>query len=199
MLSGAILTGDVVRLLYPHPEFYTCLYCYAGESTAQMQGSGRYKLHSSLMKHLKHIHPAAKVEWGCPDRSSIGRGHCPLKSVKEHFGKHHSARQSTVRVAATTASPVTRTDNAVTATTAMTITTITRNAATTTTTIGTTAAAGPSRQPPFAQQRSDFPTAPGSLSLQRHRPMQKTLNWTATTRTATTTVTETTCNLLDGT
>ena len=51
MLSGVILTGDVVRLLYLHPEFYTCPFCYAGESAAMMQGSGRYKLYSSLINH----------------------------------------------------------------------------------------------------------------------------------------------------
>ena len=62
-------------------------------------------------------------------------------------------------------------------------TTTTRYAATTTTTTGTTATAGPNRRPLFSQQRSDFSTAPGSLSLQRPRPVQKTLSITAATTT----------------
>ena len=94
MLSGVILTGDVVRLLYPHTKFYTCPFCYAGQSTALMQGNGRYKLHGSLVIHLKHFHPAAKVEWGCTEFSFIGKGHAPLRSVKEHFVKLYPTRQS---------------------------------------------------------------------------------------------------------
>ena len=48
-----------------------------------MQGSGRFKLHVSLVKHLKHFHPAPKVERGCTVCSFIGKGHAPLRSVKE--------------------------------------------------------------------------------------------------------------------
>ena len=89
------MTGDVVLLLYPHNEFYTCPFCYAGESAARMQSSGRYKLHGSLTKHLKHFHRSAKVEWGCTECSFIGKGHAPLRPVKEHFAKLHPTRQST--------------------------------------------------------------------------------------------------------
>ena len=85
--------------------------------------------------------------------------------MNEHFDKLHPTRQSAVRVAATTASPVTRTDMAVTATTTPTTTTTTRYAATTTTTTCTTTTcttttAGPKRRPVFSQHRSDFSTAP---------------------------------------
>ena len=134
-----------------------------------MQGSGRYKLHDSLVKQLKLFHPASKVEWGCTECSLIGKGHAPLRSVKDHFAKLHPTRQSTVRVPAKTALTTTATT--------------TRYAATTTMTTGTTATAGPNRRPLFSQQRSDFSTAPGSLSLQRPRPVQKTLSNTAATTT----------------
>ena len=180
------MTGHVVRLRLPHPEFYTCPFCYAGEPTARMQGRGRYKLHGSIVEHLKHFHPSAKVEWSCTECSFIGKGHAPLRLVKEHFAKLHSTRQSAVLVAATTASPVTRTDTAVTATTlptaTATTTTTTRYAATTTST-GTTTTAGPKRRSVFSQQRSYFSTAPGSLSLQRPSPVQKTLSLNAATTT----------------
>ena len=151
-----------------------------------MQGSGRYKLHGSLFKHLKHFHPAATVEWGCTECSFIGNGLASLRSVKEYFAKLHPTKQSTVRVAATTASPVTRTDTAVTATTTptttATTTTTTRCAATTTTT------AWSNRRPEFSQQRSDFFTAPGRLLLQSPHPVQETLRFTAATTTTFNTV-----------
>ena len=138
MYSGEILTGDVVRLL---PEFYTCPFCYAGTSTVKMQGSGVYKLYGSLSKHLKHHHPAAKTQWGYSDCPFTGKGCYPIKSMRDHFEKHHSGRQSKVRVVATMASPVTKTDTAETVT------------VTTTTTTGMTTTAGPSSRSPAIEKR----------------------------------------------
>ncbi|CAD1474209.1 unnamed protein product [Heterotrigona itama] len=98
MASEARNDGQAVMLRYPSPEVFTYPYCYAGNSTAQMKGSGVYKLHGSLAKHLKHHHPSSSQKWVCSECSFTDSGACPYKAVKLHFEKIHASGQSTLRL-----------------------------------------------------------------------------------------------------